>query len=142
MTMKETIAYLRLVHGSYNFIVMFLFAYQAYLGVTVRSNRINRSFVPKIVRHHRRYGPPLVIIGIIGYLAGLALVYVDRRAVFKYPLHLAVGTLIVVLLIATFFISRKIKGASSPWRTRHYVVGGFILFLYFVQTLIGIGILF
>ena len=36
---KQVIAYLRLVHGTYNLLIFLLFWYQAFLGFTIRKAR-------------------------------------------------------------------------------------------------------
>jgi hypothetical protein len=52
-----------------------------------------------------------------------------------------VGSCIALLIIATFIISKKIKGPESLWRTPHFMIGLFILLLYIVQIYLGLGIL-
>jgi hypothetical protein len=42
--------------------------------------------------------------------------------------------------MTTFIISRKIGGSESPWRTPHFVIGLFILFLYPFQIYIGLNV--
>ena len=86
-----------------------------------------------VVRRHRSRGPLLVLLGILGYVAGALLIYLDKGHIFKYPIHNIVGSGIVILLTATFFIAREIKGPESPWRTLHGIVGIGILCLYLVQ---------
>ncbi len=142
MIEKETIAYVKLAHGFYNFAVMLLFMYQGTLGLQIRSLRKKGSIVPSIVRRHRRQGPVLALLGIIGFLSGATLVSVDSGKILKYPLHLAAGSFIAVLIVMTFMISRKIKGRNSVWRTPHFVTGIAVLVIYPVQILIGIGLLF
>jgi Protein of unknown function (DUF4079) len=142
MISKETIAYMKLAHGIYNFVMMLLFMYQGSLGLQIRSLRKKDSIIPPIVSRHRKQGPALTLLSIIGFLSGTAVIAIDTGKILKYPLHLAVGFVVVVLIITTFFISKKIKGRNSGWRTPHFVTGIAILFLYVVQVLIGIGLLF
>jgi hypothetical protein len=140
---KQLILYLKLVHGSFNILVMFLFLYQGRMGLRIRRQRKRGSGpgVFEVVRKHRRFGPILVFIGFIGFLAGLTLVIFDQGRVFEYPLHLMVGSFIVLLLITTFLISKKIRGPDSPWRTPHFIVGIFIISFYIIQIFLGLGVL-
>ena len=69
------------------------------------------------------------------------LISIDKGHFFEYPLHNIVGAGIVILLVATFFITQKIKGPESTWRIRHLIVGIGILCLYLVQLFLGLNIL-
>lgn len=143
MIPREWLDVLRIVHGSYNTIVALAFVHQGWLGLKIRKERKAagaRDF--DVVKKHRNRGPILVLSGILGYVAGAMLIYVDKGHLFKYPLHSIVGSGIVILLAATFFIAREIKGPESPWRTRHALVGIGILCLYLVQLFIGLNVLF
>jgi len=140
---KQLIPYLKLVHGSFNTLVMFLFLYQGRLGLKIRGQR-KRAKGPavfEVVRKHRRFGPIFVFMGFIGFFAGLMLVIFDQGRVFEYPLHLMMGLFIVLLLITTFLISKKIRGPDSPWRTPHFIVGIFIISFYIIQIFLGLGVL-
>ena len=140
---KEWLDVLRIAHGSYNTIVALAFVYQGRLGLKIRKERKaegTRDF--DIIRRHRNRGPILVLLGILGYVAGAVLIYADKGYLFKYPLHHIVGLGIVALLAATFFITRKIKGPESPWRNRHIVISIGILCLYLVQLFVGLNVLF
>ncbi|MCK9418370.1 MAG: DUF4079 domain-containing protein [Nitrospirae bacterium] len=133
---------LRLVHGVFNAIVMLFFLYQGRLGFRIRRDRGTGAPLPvPVIKRHRRMGPVLAILGGLGFLAGLTLVLLDTGNVLEYPLHFIAGLTIVVLLIATYKISRDIKGPDSPFRTPHFVLGVAILCLYLVNVMIGIGAL-
>jgi hypothetical protein len=82
-----------------------------------------------------------VLLGLGGYFGGLALGYLDHGPELKHPLHLAGGTLISLSLFATYLVSRKIRSLDSPWRIRHFALGAWILCLYLVQAVLGLGIL-
>jgi hypothetical protein len=82
-----------------------------------------------------------VLLGILGYVAGAVLISIDKGHFFEYPLHNIVGAGIVILLAATFFIAREIKGTESPWRIRHLIVGIGIVCLYLMQLFLGLNIL-
>jgi hypothetical protein len=143
MIPKEWLDALRIVHGSYNTIVALAFVYQGRLGLKIRRERKTggaRDF--DIVRRHRNRGPMLVLLGILGYVTGAVLIYADKGHLFKYQLHHIIGLGIVILLTATFFIAREIKGPESPWRNPHAIVGIGILCLYLVQLFIGLDVLF
>ncbi|OGW32762.1 MAG: hypothetical protein A2X59_02065 [Nitrospirae bacterium GWC2_42_7] len=141
MIEKQTIEYLRLIHGAFNFIVMLLFVYQASLGLRIRSNRKKRTITPEVIKRHRRFGPILAVLGITGFFAGISIIYLDYGHILKYPLHFIVGSLIAFSIITTYFISRKIKGAESSYRNSHFIIGLLIISLYLVQIFIGLGIL-
>jgi hypothetical protein len=140
---KQLIPYLKLVHGSFNTLVMLLFLYQGRLGLRIRGQRKrgNGPAVFEVIRKHRRFGPIFFLMGFIGFFAGLILVIFDQGRVFVYPLHLMTGSLIVLLLITTFLISKKIKGVTSPCRTPHFIIGIFIISFYIIQLFLGLGIL-
>jgi hypothetical protein len=84
----------------------------------------------------------LAIMGGLGFLIGLALILLDTGNVLEYPPHFLVGCTIVLCLLSTFLISRKIKGPDSPYRTPHFVLGIAILCLYLIQVFLGIGVMF
>jgi hypothetical protein len=135
--------YLRILHGSFNAVIMFLFFFQGWLGLTIRrAKRSKAQFPVAAVRRHRRMGPVLAFLGGLGFAVGLALALLDKGRVFIYPLHLLVGLAIVLLLISTFLVSRKIKGLDSPLRTPHFFLGICILLLYVTQSFLGLGVLF
>ena len=135
---KEFIAYLKLIHGAYNTIVILLFVYQGILGLRIRKSG-NRPV--HIIKKHRKIGPVIAVLGIAGFMAGMTLVFLDAGRIFKYPLHFITGLLIASLIISTYLISRKIKGPDTYWRNRHYVIGLLIICLYFVQAFLGLGVL-
>ncbi|MDQ5986909.1 MAG: hypothetical protein CSYNP_02644 [Syntrophus sp. SKADARSKE-3] len=84
----------------------------------------------------------LVGLGLLGYCAGIILILVDKGRLFEYPLHNLAGSLIAFLLVVTYFISRRIKGTDSPWRTVHYIIGSSTLCIYILQIFLGLDILF
>lgn len=138
----EWMDWLRILHGTYNIAVAVALAYQGRLGWRIRRERTaggKRDF--SIVKRHRTIGPALVILGILGYCAGSILILIDKGHLFAYVLHNLVGMLIAVLLAATYFISRNIRGIQSPWRTPHMIVGAIILVLYLLQLFLGLNIL-
>jgi len=142
MISRDLIPYLRIAHGFFNLAVMFLFFYQAWLGLRIRRHR-ERGGPPifKPVRRHRRFGPIWIVLGLLGYLAGWAIVYWDHGHLLQYPAHAFTGTAIAIAICTTFFISRRIKSLDSPWRTPHLLLGIGILCLYLVQVFWGLGIL-
>ena len=132
-----------IVHGLYNIIIMFLFLYQGWLGLKIRNQRIKggaRDF--SIVKKHRKNGPVFSLLGVLGFLAGLILVYIDKGHWMAYPLHFFVGLSLTLLIGITYFFSRKIKGPQSPLRTSHFFAGLILLGLYLLQVFIGLDVLF
>lgn len=139
---KQTIAYLKLLHGAYNTVMMFLFMYQGLLGLKIRRQRVRGGQNFSIVKRHRKLGPVLALMGVAGFIAGMIVIYIDKGHVMEYPLHFLTGMSIALSITAAFLISRNIKGADSPWRTPHLIIGIVILCLYLIQATIGLGILF
>jgi hypothetical protein len=134
--------YLRLLHGSFNTIVALLFLYHGSLGWRIRKERKRGGERnPKIIRRHRKEGPIFAVLGVAGYFAGAGLILIDKGHLFEFPAHMIVGSCIALLIITTFIISKKIKGPDSFWRTPHFVIGLFILLLYFIQIYLGLGLL-
>lgn len=139
---RELLADLRIVHGLFNFAVMLLFFYTARYGLMIRRARKAGAPLPvAAMRRHRYLGPRLAVLGGLGFGAGLTLVLLDTGDILKYPAHLLGGATIVTLLISTFLVSRKIKGANSPNRNTHYQLGIAILTVYVLEVFLGIGVL-
>jgi hypothetical protein len=134
---------LKYTHGIYNSLIIMLFLYQGWLGILIREGRISQktSSVPNIKRH-RRLGPILAFLGIAGFFAGMTIVYLHEKKIIEHPLHFFNGLFIVVSIITTFIISRKITTRESSWRTPHFIMGIMILCLYLIQALLGIGMIF
>jgi hypothetical protein len=130
-----------LIHGSFNTLVALAFLYQAWMGLRIRRGRKKGESRPIVVRRHRRLGPVLVVLGVLGFCLGLLLVLIDKGRLVEYPPHLAVGSLIVLFLLGQYAVSRKIKGPESPWRTPHLAIGVGIVCLYVLQIVVGIGVL-
>jgi hypothetical protein len=140
---KQLLSSLRLVHGSYNFLVMLLFFYHGWLGITIRRARKSKAPLPlAAIKRHRKTGPVLAIMGGFGFLIGFTLILLDTGNVLEFPSHFLVGCTIVLCLLSTFLISRKIKGPDSPYRIPHFVLGITILCLYLIEVFLGIGVLF
>ncbi|HXX57621.1 MAG TPA: DUF4079 family protein [Thermodesulfovibrionales bacterium] len=137
------IVYLKLLHGLYNILIFLFFLYQGWLGFIIRRRR-RKDMPPDFtsVKRHRKSGPLLVVLGCLGYLAGLVLVLADSGHIVKYPLHFTGGSLLAILLVGTHFTSRKIKGPDSPFRNSHAIIGVMILSLSLSQIFLGVRILF
>ncbi|MDA8125148.1 MAG: DUF4079 family protein [Deltaproteobacteria bacterium] len=140
--LKEWADLLRIIHGGFNAAVALALFYQGWLGIKIRRERRAagaRDF--SAVKRHRAYGPLLALLGIAGYLAGAALVIVDKGHLLQYPVHHLTGAAIAVLLAATYLISRRITAPVSVWRTPHFILGLTLLWAYVVQLLLGLNIL-
>jgi len=143
MIVREWIDWLRILHGAYNTIIALAFLYQGWLGLKIRHERkAGKARDFSVVKRHRAIGPSLVVLGLLGYCAGIILILIDKGRLFAYPVHNLAGSLIAILLVATYFVSRKIKGPESPWRTPHYIIGACILCAYLLQVFLGLDILF
>ncbi len=141
MVSREWIEPLRLLHGGYNALVAVALLYQGWLGLKIRKARKSGGGEFRSIRRHRRNGPVLVILGILGYAAGATLIVIDKGHLFEYRAHHLMGSAIVVLLATTFIVSRKIRGPFSPWRTLHFLLGMAIIAAYVVQLFLGLNIL-
>lgn len=143
MISKQILANLRLSHGFYNIIIALLFFYQGWLGLKIRRQR-KKDNPPVIstIKRHRKTGPVIVILSVIGLFSGLTLILIDKGTIFEYPPHLIVGVTLVLFIFVSYRISKKIKGRDSPFRTPHFIVGISILSLYLIQMFLGLGILF
>ena len=132
---REIIGYLKLFHGTYNAIIMILVVYQGMLGMTIRKSKA--APLP-IIKRHRKIGPIAVVLGTIGLFTGMLVIYFDFGRILKFPFHFITGLMITSALIASYFISNKIKGPEKLWRNRHFALGKLIIVLYVVQVLLGI----
>jgi len=141
MTFTLFIDISKVVHGSFNTLLALAFLVQAWMGLTIRRGRKRSETRPATTRRHRQLGPWLVIMGVAGYCFGLILVSIDKGRVLEYPLHFAVGSLIVLFLLGQYILSKKIRGHESSWRTPHLVIGAGIICLYVLQIIIGLEIL-
>lgn len=141
MTDEQALSLLRLVHGSYNSVMVMLFLYQGYLGFRIRRNRKAGTPSPKLVRKHRRMGPFLAVFGVAGFLAGVVLAFLGHGYIAENPLHFSTGLLIVVLIIATFIVSRQITASENSSRNLHFMIGLLINSLYLIQAFFGLRIL-
>jgi hypothetical protein len=139
---KHLLSSLRLVHGGFNSFVMVLFFYHAHLGMAIRRARKANAPLPfPVIKRHRKGGPVLAGLGIVGFFIGFTLVMLDSGRVLAFPAHFLVGCAIVLCLITTFVLSRKIKGPNSPYRTPHFTLGIAILCLYLTEAVLGLGVL-
>ena len=140
---RHILSNLRLVHACYNTSIMLLFFYHGWLGLTIRRRRRAKAPLPfPMIRRHRKMGPVLIVLGVLGFFIGLTLVLLDTGKIFEFPPHLFTGLVIVVLLLTMYVVSRKIKGTDSPYRTPHFILGIILLCLYLIEVFLGIGVLF
>lgn len=139
---RQIIVYLKLLHGSYNSIVMLLFIYQLWTGLRIRKERTSGTRSFDAIKKHRKFGPVLALLGLAGFFIGLAVVYLDKGHVMKYPMHFTAGAAIAFLIAAAYFFSRKITTEDRTWRTFHFITGVILVCLYPLQALLGLGILF
>ncbi len=140
--LRENVSLLKPAHGTFNFMVMFLFIFQAGMGMRMRKARMKGKMLPDIIKRHRRFGPIVAALGIGGYIAGILLVLIDKGKVMEYQPHFVMGSLIVLAIVSVVSASRRITAADSPWRGKHLNRGRYLLFLYGIQIMLGLGILF
>jgi len=93
------------------------------------------------VKRHRRFGPVFALWGVLGFVAGVVMVLLDKGRVLEFPLHFLAGSAIVIVIVLLYAVSRRIKGAEPVYRNIHFGLGICLIALYVVQLLLGIGIL-
>lgn len=142
MVDKEFIAYFKVAHGFFNLSMMALFCYQGWMGYLVRQARTSGAAAPlDAVRRHRKAGPWFALWGVMGFIAGVIMILLDKGRVLEYPLHFLVGSLIAAVIGSLYLISRRIIGPETHYRNIHFGLGMCLLALYVIQVLLGIGIL-
>lgn len=137
MDMDTLIPYMKYVHAAFNVLVFILLTYQGLVGLGIRKTRLSGATDFTLVKKHRRNGPPLVLCGIAGFVAGPFLTLLDHGRIGVYPLHLLAGMLIVVALSAAFALSRRIRGPALGMRSAHMRAGFTLLSLYVIQIFLG-----
>jgi hypothetical protein len=142
LTIRPIIPWLVLGHGIFNVVLAIPFFYQGWLGLAIwKARRAGAPLHLTAIRRHRKAGPILVVLGMIGFCAGVFLVLIDKGKLIEYPLHFLAGLVIVLCLATTYYLSRRIKSVNSISRTSHRVIGILILCFYPIQFLLGLGIL-
>ena len=112
---KEFIAYFKLAHGFLNLCMMALFCHQGWLGYVIRQARTSGAPVPlDAVRRHRKAGPAFALWGLLGYIAGIVAVLLDKGRVFEYPFHLLAGSLLAVVIMSLSTGSREGSRGRIP----------------------------
>jgi len=139
----ELLYQLRMVHGIYNACITFLFFYLGLQGFIVRRARLSHQPLPfSAIKKHRRMGPVFAVLGMLGFFSGLTLIIVHTGRIFEYPSHLVVGLTVLILILWTLNLSRRIKGTDSLQRRQHFIIGIAILIVYLVEMFLGIRLLF
>jgi hypothetical protein len=142
MVDKAFIAYFKLAHGFFNSSMFALFCWQAWLGYRIRQARRAGAPLPfDTVKRHRRFGPVFALWGVLGFVAGVVMVLLDKGRMLEFPLHFLAGSAIVIVIVLLYAVSRRIKGAEPVYRNIHFGLGICLIALYVVQLLLGIGIL-
>lgn len=141
MASDRVVSSLQLAHVVFNSALFFAFAYQGRLGWRIRRRRV-AGVLPdfSMVKRHRALGPSLATLLPLGYLAGLITVYLHKGLWVRFPGHLAVGTVLLVVACSTVLVSKRIRGAQSPWRAPHLALGLLLLCTFLVQIYLGMNI--
>ncbi len=140
---KEFIAYFKVAHGFFNLCMMSLFCFQGWMGFLIRQARTSGAPSPlDAIRRHRKFGPVFALWGVLGFVAGIIVVSLDKGRVFEYPLHFLTGLSIALCIGVVYAVSHRIRGGEPAFRNVHFGLGICLLALYIVQVLLGIGILF
>lgn len=136
---QSTLVGLRIAHGLYNFVIMLLFIYQASLGLKIRKRRKAGQMPAYLTQKHRINGPIFALLAVFGYAAGLTITLLDTGQIVVFARHYYIGTILILAIATTFIISRRING-NPAWRTRHFWLGLFIIAIYILQIVLGIGV--
>ena len=142
----QHVALVKYLHGTFNSLVFLLCCLQGYWGLTIRRARVaGKGPVPQSIRRHRKVGPFFALLGLLGVIGGLTLGYFLHRVPVVYNLyvsiHLLLAFCIAILIILTFFSSRKIKNVRSIWRSYHALLGACLICFYSAQVMLGLAIL-
>jgi hypothetical protein len=141
-TLRQLVPWLALGHGTLHGVLLLLFLYQGWLGHRIRRARRAGDLLPRTaVARHRRNGPLLAGFCLLGFVAGLVIVLLDKGRTGVYPLHLLLGLTIVLAVGGAFLLSRKIRAGEVAWRGGHRWLGILILCLYPLQVVLGLSIL-
>jgi len=141
MVSDRVVSTLQLVHVFFNSTLFFALVYQGRLGWRIRRRRVAGVLQDfSVVKRHRTLGPILATLLPMGYLAGLITVYLHKGLWVRFPGHLAGGTVLLVVVFSIFMVSKRIRGAQSPWRTPHFALGLLLLCTFLVQIYLGLNI--
>ena len=115
-----------------------LAAWQASLGLRARAGRAGAAAARA---RHATLGPWLLATFVLNWAAGLASVHWGRQDIEEAATrHLAVGSTIVVVLVAAAILSRRVP-VDPRARTVHPLLGGAALLLCAVQVFLGLQLL-
>jgi len=141
MVADSVVSALQLVHVLFSAVLFVAFVYQGTLGWRIRGRRLAGVLQDfSVVKRHRALGPVLAGLLPLGYLAGLVTAYLHKGDLVRYPAHLAGGTALLVVAAAAVLVSRRIRGAQSPWRTSHGALGVLLLCTFLLQIYLGLNI--
>ena len=141
MVSDSVVSTLQLAHVFVNSALFFGIAYQGLLGWRIRHRRVAGVLQDfSVVKRHRALGPVLATLLPMGYLAGLITAYLHKGLWVPYTGHFAVGTVLLAVVGTTVLVSRRIRGAQSPWRTPHFALGLLLLCTFLVQIFLGLNI--
>lgn len=141
MVSDRVVSTLQLAHVFFSSALFLAFAYQGLLGWRIRSRRVAGVLQDfGVVKRHRALGPVLATLLPVGYLVGLVTAYLHKGLWVRYPGHLATGTILLVVVCSAVLVSKRIRGAQSPWRTPHLELGLLLLGIFLVQIYLGLNI--
>ncbi len=133
---------LQAVHVFFSSALFIAAVYQGLLGWRIRGRRVAGVLQDfSIVKRHRRLGPILAALLPLTFLAGLSTAYLHRGLWLRFPGHFAAGTVLLAILYSTVLVSKRIRGAQSPWRTPHFELGVLLLLAFLIQIFLGLDVL-
>jgi len=142
----ELIILLKYSHATFNALVFFLCCLQGLLGWRIRHLRqTGAAPIPQIIKSHRKIGPILTALGILGVFGGLILGFTLHQFPVTYNpyvrIHLSIALILGPLLVCTFFSSKQIKSINSTWRSYHALLGLVVFCFYCLQVTLGLLVL-
>jgi hypothetical protein len=138
---EQIINVFKILHGSFNLLVMGLFIHQGLTGLRIRKGRKSGITSLAAIKSHRVKGPALTIMGALGFIGGAGMAFLDRGHIFESQLHFTTGAVITLAIISTYLISRQIKRGTLSLRDIHLAAGILIISLYPVQIFLGLDLL-
>lgn len=130
------------IHPILGGMLFVMFAFQGITGIgSIDAADENRK-ATGLARFHRGNGRALAALLPAVYVTGLLTVVLRGKGISAHPPHLINGTLLLVAVIAAFFLARKFRTtASKGTKHVHITFGAFAIVFYLVQAVIGLGML-
>jgi len=142
MASDLVVSALQIAHASANAALFVGLVYQGTLGLRIRKRRVAGVLQDfSVVKRHRALGPVLAALLPLAYLGGVVAAFLHKGRWVPFPEHFAGGSVLLLVVFSAVAASKKIGGAQSPWRPRHFALGLLALALFVVQIYLGLNVL-